>query len=84
MKDVLAAIGGLTILAAIAAGVIVDANAAKRDRIVRMIEEKLSGKAGVSIGPGVTITLQECDCTLRYVGTSVTGKHYAIHIDRLD
>ena len=79
-----------TVAAALAASALTlaaTASAATRfssDPFVRMIERKLSGSAHLEIGPGTTVTLVECSCTVRYDGTSVHGSHYEIHLDKLD
>lgn len=38
----------------------------------------------VGMSPGMTRVLPECGCTIRYNGTSVSGNHYAVHIEKLD
>lgn len=54
------------------------------DAFVRMIERQLSASAHFSIGPGVTITSPECQCTVKYLGTRIEGRHYHVDIDKLD
>lgn len=54
------------------------------DAFVHMIERHLSANANFSIGPGVTITSMECNCTIKYLGTRIDGNHYHVDIDKLD
>ena len=54
------------------------------DSFVRLLEMKLSGSSHLQITPGVTVTLIECGCTVRYTGVKITGHHYDIGIDKLD
>lgn len=48
------------------------------DGFVQMIERR----EGMS--PGQTKVLPECSCTIRYLGTTVHGRNYDVHIRRLD
>lgn len=50
----------------------------RSDAFVRMFERL----AGVTAGG--TRTIQDCMCTLRYIGAEIDGRHYKIHIDKLD
>jgi hypothetical protein len=45
---------------------------------IRMIEARMN------ITPGQTRVLPDCQCTVRYLGTTVHGTHYTIHLDKLD
>ena len=36
------------------------------------------------VTPGSTRVLQECGCTVRYIGTTVHGHRYTVTIDKLD
>lgn len=65
-------------------GVVSPVAAHTHDRIVAMLEAKLSGLAHIEIYPGVLLTLVDCQCTIRYDGTKVTGHHYDVGFDRLD
>lgn len=48
------------------------------DGFVSMLEQRFAMR------PGNTKVLPECGCTIRYLGTSVRGRHYDVRIDRLD
>jgi hypothetical protein len=48
------------------------------DRFVALIEQS------VGMRPGQTKVLPACGCTIRYMGTSGSGRHYVVRIDRLD
>lgn len=48
------------------------------DRFVSLLEQR------EGMRPGQTRVIPECGCTIRYNGTTVSGNHYAVHIDRLD
>lgn len=50
----------------------------RADAFIRTLE------ASQGIAPGSTRVLPQCGCTIRYVGTSVSGNHYTVHIDKLD
>ena len=54
------------------------------DAFVRYIESRIVGSAHVQITPGITMTDPGCGCTVRYLGTKVTGHIYAVYFDKLD
>lgn len=56
----------------------------RTDPFVRMIERKLSGDTHVQIGPGTTVTSSECGCTIKYLGTKISGHVYEVYLDKLD
>ncbi len=53
-------------------------NALGSDNFVQMIERR------EGMAPGQTKVLPECSCTIRYLGTTVRGRNYDVHIRRLD
>lgn len=54
------------------------ASAGHGDSFVRLLEQRQG------IIAGQTRVLPECNCTIRYLGTTVNGNHYSVHIDKLD
>lgn len=81
MKDFLigACIGIAILMAASAA---VTALASPHFRGASPFVQTIERSVGMS--PGMTRVLPECGCTIRYNGTSVSGNHYAVHIEKLD
>lgn len=53
-------------------------SAAHGDGFVRTLEMRMGWT------PGDTRVVPECGCTVRYAGTTVSGSHYSIHLDKLD
>jgi len=49
-----------------------------QDNFVRLIE------AREGIVPGQTRVIPDCSCTVRYVGTQVSGNRYKVVFDKLD
>lgn len=76
MKYLLPILLGLTLCWAVSASF--KAFGGVPDAFVRMLEMRQG------ISPGATKVLTECGCTIRYLGTTVSGNHYAVHIDKLD
>ena len=56
---------------------ILAARGATYDPVVGMLERHYGG-------PGSTHVLPDCNCTVRYEGTSVHGRRYTVTLDRLD
>ena len=56
----------------------------RTDKFVRMIESQIAGNAHVSIGPGTTVTLMQCQCSVKYLGTKIDGHVYEVYLDKLD
>jgi hypothetical protein len=64
------------LLAAVVLGITVHA-ALSSDSFVQMLEARYGA-------PGTTRVLPECGCTVRYLGTTVRGRDYDVHVRRLD
>ena len=50
----------------------------REDALVRSIERREGAF------PGSTRVVPECNCTVRYNGTEIVGRHYRPDIERLD
>ena len=56
----------------------------RRDPLIAMFERRLGAMANIEIRPGVTLTLMDCQCTIKYDGVKVSGRHYDVGFDKLD
>jgi hypothetical protein len=68
--------GALLAAAVIILGITIHA-ALSSDSFVQMLEARYGA-------PGTTRVLPECGCTVRYLGTTVRGRDYDVHVRRLD
>jgi hypothetical protein len=67
-----------TALAAIAMTIAHGSPSFQSDGFVRMIERH------VGVVPGQTSVLQECSCSVKYLGTQINGRVYTVVIEKLD
>jgi hypothetical protein len=56
----------------------------RTDPFVHLIESQISGASHVAIGPGTTVTIPQCQCSVKYLGTKIEGHLYMVYLDKLD